>query len=88
MLFFDHEVMTVTLPEHQGAFLNRLVASGRFATRDEALAEAVRRLETEEALGYLNPKPLTVREAEAVYAADPEWEVVERKLAGQAKPET
>ena len=44
-------------------------------------------METEEALGYLNPKPLTAEEAAEVYAADAEWEKVERAVAGRAKPE-
>lgn len=79
--------MTVTLPENQSVFLNHLVASGRFSSRDDALAEAVRRLETDEALGYLNPTPLTVQEAEEVYGSDPEWEAVENSLTGQMRPE-
>jgi Arc/MetJ-type ribon-helix-helix transcriptional regulator len=79
--------MTITLPAEQDRFLNRLVAIGRFATRDEAVTEAVRRLEAEESGAHLNPKPLTAEEAEKVYATDPEWEAVERSLAGRARPE-
>jgi Arc/MetJ-type ribon-helix-helix transcriptional regulator len=79
--------MTITLPTEQDRFLSRLVASGRFASPQEAVTEAVRRLETEEALGYLNPKPLTAEEAAEVYAADVEWEKVERAVSGRARPE-
>jgi hypothetical protein len=35
----------------------------------------------------LLPVPLTAEQAEQVYAADSEWEMVERSLAGRAKPE-
>ena len=79
--------MTITLPSEQDSFLSRLVAMGRFASPQEAVTEAVRRLETEEALGYLNPKPLTAEEAAQVYAADAQWEQVERAVAGRARPE-
>jgi putative addiction module CopG family antidote len=79
--------MKVTLPDSQSAFLARLVAAGRFASQDEAVAEAVRRLEAEEALDHLNPPALTVQEAEAIYGSDPEWESVELALASQIKPE-
>jgi putative addiction module CopG family antidote len=79
--------MNVTLPESQSVFLANLVAAGRFASQDEAVAEAIRRLEADEAMDYLNPPPLTLKEAEAVYGSDPEWEAVELALAGQIKPE-
>ena len=79
--------MTITLPAEQDSFLARLVALGRFASPQEAVTEAVRRLETEESLGYLIPKPLTAEEAAHVYAADVEWENVECAIAGRAKPE-
>ena len=79
--------MTITLPAEQGHFLDRLVAAGRFATRDEAIAEAVRRLETDEAIEHINPRALTAEEAEQIYAADAAWETVERSVAGRARPE-
>ncbi len=79
--------MTITLPAAQDSFLNRLVALGRYASLDEAIVEAVRRLETEEALEYLNPRPMTADEAEQVYAADPAWEAVELSLSGRVEPE-
>lgn len=79
--------MTITLPAEQDSILSRLVALGRFASPQEAVTEAVRRLGTDEALGYLNPKPLTAEEAAQVYAGDAEWEKVERAVAGRARPE-
>lgn len=79
--------MTITLPAEQDGFLSRLVASGRFASPQDAVAEAVRRLAAEEAHGSLIPTPLTAEEADQVYAADAEWEKVERASAGHAKPE-
>ena len=79
--------MTITLPTEQDSFLARLVAMGRFASAQEAVAEAVRRLETDEAMDYLNPKPLSAEEAARIYAADAEWEKVERAAAGRARPE-
>lgn len=79
--------MTITLPAEQDSFLSRLVATGRFASPQDAVMEAVRRLATEEALGYLIPTPLTAEEADQVYAVDVEWEKVERAMAGRAKPE-
>jgi Arc/MetJ-type ribon-helix-helix transcriptional regulator len=79
--------MTITLPAEQDSILNRLVALGRFASPQEAVAEAVRRLETDEALDYLNPKPLSSEDAAQIYAMDPEWETVERSMAGRARPE-
>lgn len=79
--------MTITLPAEEDSILARLVALGRFESPQEAVSEAVRRLEKEEVLDYLNPKPMTLEEADQVYAADAEWEQVERALAGRARPE-
>lgn len=79
--------MTITLPAEQDSFLSRLVASGRFASLQDAVAEAVRRLAADETRGALIPTPLTPEEADQVYAADAEWEKVERATAGHAKPE-
>lgn len=79
--------MTITLPVEQESLLARLVSLGRFKTPQEAVGEAVKRLAAEETLNWLNPVPLTEEEAAAVYAPDPEWEVVEKAMAGRAKPE-
>ena len=79
--------MTITLPAEQDRILARLVACGRFASPQEAVSEAVRRLEADEALEYLNPKPFSAEEAAQIYAADAEWEKVERFTAGRARPE-
>jgi hypothetical protein len=62
-------------------------AEVKFASPLEAVTEAVRRLENEEAMDYINPKPMTNEEASQVYALDVEWENVERSLAGRVKPE-
>ena len=79
--------MTITLPAEQDSILNRLVALGRFASPQEAVTEAVRRLESSESADFLNPRPLTAEEAERVYAVDAEWEKVEQAVAGRARPE-
>ncbi len=79
--------MTISLPAEQTSFLSRLVSAGRFASPEEAVTEAVRRLEADEAVGYLNPAPLTTAEAALVYAPDPKWERMERAVAGRARPE-
>ena len=79
--------MTITLPAEHDSILARLVATGRFGSPQEAVSEAVRRLETDEALEYLNPKPLSAEEAAQIYAADAEWEKVERSVARRARPE-
>jgi len=74
--------MTITLPIEQESLLSRLVALGRYASREEALADAVRRL-AEDA----GPQPFTDVELDEVYARDEAWERVECALAGQAVPE-
>ena len=79
--------MTISLPAEQDSFLGQLVAAGRFLSREAAVVEAVELLRAEEALGWLHPQPLTIEQAEQVYAADPEWEEVENSLAGFAVPE-
>ncbi len=79
--------MTITLPAEQDSILARLVAMGKFASPQEAVTEAVRRLDAEETMGWLNPEPLTVNESAQVYATDAEWEKVERAMAGRVKPE-
>jgi len=80
--------MTITLPIEQDSFLNRLIELGRFTSRDEAVAEAVRRLAADESVTWLNPAPLSQDEADQVYAADAAWEAVEQSLAGLAGPES
>lgn len=79
--------MIITLPAEQDTILARLVALGKFASPQEAVTEAVRRLDAEETMGLLNLEPLTVNEAAQVYAPDAEWEKVERAMAGRVKPE-
>ena len=79
--------MTISLPAEQDSFLGRLVAMGRFPSREAAVVEAVELLKTEESRGWLQPQPLSDAEAEQVYAADPEWETTENSLAGLAAPE-
>ena len=79
-------VMTITLPAEQDSILSRLVAAGRYATREAALVDAVRRLEDEVHLPEFT-EPLSAAEANQVYATDEQWETVERAHAGQAVPE-
>ena len=79
--------MTITLPAEEDSILARRVALGRFHSPHEAVTEAVRRLALDIAKDDLLPVPLTAEQAEQVYAADSEWEMVERSLAGRAKPE-
>ena len=79
--------MTISLPAEQDSFLGRLVAMGRFPSREAAVVEAVELLKTEESRSWLHPQPLSEAEAEQVYAADPEWETTENSLAGLAAPE-
>ncbi len=81
------QAMTITLSAEQDSTVTRLVALGRFASAEEAVTEAVRRLEYDDVADVLNPKPLTTEEAEQVYAADPEWEKVEQAVAGRVRPE-
>ena len=78
--------MTITLPAEQDSILSRLVAKGRYATREAALVEAVRRLADEDHLSVFI-EPLSAAEANQVYAADDQWEMVERAQAGQVAPE-
>lgn len=79
-------VMTITLPTEQENILSRLVAMGRYATREAALVDAVRRLEVEDHLPAFT-EPLSVEEVNQVYAADEHWESVERAHAGRVAPE-
>lgn len=79
--------MTITLPSEPESILERLIATGRFATREQAVTEALRRLCMEDDPSFALPQPLTVQEAESVYGAAAEWEKVEAALAGQCAPE-
>jgi len=79
--------MTITLPAEQDSLLARLVSLGRFASPQEAVTEAVKRLAEEETIHWLHPAPFTEAEAAAVYAPDAAWESVENASAGLAKPE-
>ena len=79
--------MTITLPAEQDSILMRLVALGRFRSPQEAVSEAVLRLEKQMIHDDLIPAPLTVEEADQVYATDAEWEKIECALAGRASPE-
>lgn len=81
--------MTITLPTEPDSILNRLVALGLFSTPQEAVIEAVKRLERDVANDsiFADLTPLTPEEAERIYAPDPEWEAVEQSLADQARPE-
>jgi Arc/MetJ-type ribon-helix-helix transcriptional regulator len=79
--------MTITLPAEQDSILTRLVALGRFGSPQEAVSEAVRRLEKQISHDDLIPEPLTDAEAAQIYATDAEWEKIERSIAGRARPE-
>jgi Arc/MetJ-type ribon-helix-helix transcriptional regulator len=79
--------MTITLAGEPESILERLIAAGRFATREQAITEALRRMWTDDEANHVLPKPFTLEEAEAVYATDPKWEKVEAALAGHCAPE-
>lgn len=79
--------MIITLPAQQDSFLGRLVAMGRFPSREAAVVKAVELLETEESINWLQPKPLSQADAESVYDSDIAWEAVETAHAGLAAPE-
>ncbi len=79
--------MTITLPSEQDSILTRLVAQGRFRSPQEAVSEAVRRLEIDLERGDLMPAALSDDEAEQVYSPDAEREKIELSLAGRARPE-
>ena len=79
--------MTISFPDEQGSLLARLVSLGRFRSVQEAVFEAVKRMEKQFEQEHLQPAPLTEEEAERVYAPDAAWDQVERSLAGRARPE-
>jgi Arc/MetJ-type ribon-helix-helix transcriptional regulator len=79
--------MTITLPAEQDSILSRLVQLGRFRSPQEAVSEAVIRLERQLNHDDIIPSPLTDDEAAEVYGEDAEWEKVELSMAGRATPE-
>lgn len=79
--------MTITLPAEQDTLLAQLVRLGRFRSAQEAVFEAVRRLEEDVQREHLQPISLTTEEAERVYAPDAAWESVESALTGRVRPE-
>lgn len=87
LIVIHAHAMTITLPAEQDSILARLVALGKFASPQEVVSEALRRLDAEEGMNWLRPEPLTANEAAQIYAPDTEWERVERALAGRVKPE-
>lgn len=69
--------MAFALAKENEAFLARMISSGRFGNQSEIVREALRRMEREET-AYLNPPPMTEEQARQAFAADPNWEQVER----------
>lgn len=61
--------MGYALAQEQHRYIARLVKSGRFNNQSEAVREAIRRMEREEA-DYLTPPPLSPAQVEAIYGRE------------------
>ncbi len=75
--------MAFALAKENEAFIKRMISGGRFGNQSEIVREALRRMEREE-MAYLNPPPMTEKQARQAFAPDREWE----KLEGAAVRKT
>jgi putative addiction module CopG family antidote len=73
--------MAYALAKENEAFIERMLAMGRFNNQSEVVREALRRMEREES-SYLNPAPLTEGQLKEVYQPNSQAERQER-LAGR-----
>ena len=78
--------MSFSFAKRELDFIERMVRARRFNNRNAVVREALRRLEREEN-DYLRPPPISAAEARRVYRRDADWESIERRVAGRAKPE-
>lgn len=70
--------MGYALAKEQQQFISRLVRAGRFNNQSEAVREAIRRMQRQDA-DYLLPPPLTPAQIDAIYGrADPQANAVGR----------
>ena len=76
--------MAFALAKENEAFIERMLANGRFGNQSEIVREALRRMEREEMV-YLNPPPMTEEQARQAFARDPEWEKVEHAAVRKSK---
>ena len=58
--------MGYALAKEQQVFISRLVKAGRFNNQSEAVREAIRRMQRDEA-DYLTPPPLSATQVEAIF---------------------
>ena len=61
--------MGYALAKEQQTFITRLVKAGKFNNQSEAVREAIRRMQQQEA-DYLTPPPLTPAQVEAIYGGE------------------
>ena len=73
--------MAYALAKENEAFIERMLAMGRFNNQSEVVREALRRMEREES-SYLNPAPLSEGQLKEVYQPNLQAERQER-LAGR-----
>jgi putative addiction module CopG family antidote len=75
------------LGRSQENLIARLLASGRFNTRDEVVRAALRLLhDVEKSQPLASLKPFTKEEARRAFAPDREWDVLESQAVKHARP--
>ena len=72
--------MAFALAKENVHFISRMLRMGRFNNQSEVVREALRRMEREEA-AYLNPAPMSGKDARRIYASHPEEDARELALA-------
>ena len=73
--------MAYALAKENEAFIERMLAMGRFNNQSEVVREALRRIEREES-SYLNAPRLTETQLNEIYRSNPQTERQER-IAGR-----